>query len=90
MKIITPNSALQSSHTFIITMTSSQEIIRINRINTLFLHPGAGYRFQKPERSLFLKAAMGPSLVLDPQAGDFWNMDPKVYFFGSVAGGINF
>ena len=56
----------------------------------IYLHPGVGYRFQKPERSLFLKAAVGPSLVLDPQKGDFWNMDPKVYFFGSVGGGISF
>ena len=56
----------------------------------IFLHPGVGYRFQRPERSLFLKAVVGPSLVLDPQAGDFWNMDPKVYFFGSVGGGITF
>ena len=56
----------------------------------IFLHPEAGYRFQKPEGSLFLKAAIGPSLVLDPQKGDFWNMDPKVYFFGSVGGGITF
>jgi len=56
----------------------------------IFLHPGAGYRFQKPGGSLFLKAAVGPSLVLDPRNGDFWNMDPKVYFFGSVGGGISF
>ena len=56
----------------------------------LYLHPGAGYRFQYPERSLFLKAAIGPSLLLDPQEGDFWNMDPKVYIFASVGGGICF
>jgi len=56
----------------------------------IFLHPGAGYRFQKPGGSLFLEAGVGPSLVLDPQKGDFWNMDPKVYFFGSVGGGITF
>ncbi|HZI53868.1 MAG TPA: hypothetical protein VFD56_09205 [Chitinophagaceae bacterium] len=56
----------------------------------IFVNPAAGYRFQKPGRSIFLKAAIGPSVFLDPPAGDFWNMDPKLYFFGSVSAGISF
>ena len=56
----------------------------------IYIHPNIGYRFQKPERSVFFKVAAGPSIALDPQAGVFWNMDPKVDFFGSVAAGISF
>ncbi len=57
---------------------------------SIFVKPSAGYRFQKPGRSIFLKAAIGPSVFLDPPAGDFWNMDPKLYFFGSLSAGICF
>jgi trans-L-3-hydroxyproline dehydratase len=33
---------------------------------SIFVNPSAGYRFQKPGRSIFLKAAIGPSVFLDP------------------------
>jgi hypothetical protein len=56
----------------------------------LYVNPAIGYRFQKPERSFFFKAAMGPSIFLDPPSNDFWDMDPKLDFFGSVSAGISF
>jgi hypothetical protein len=56
----------------------------------LFINPSAGYRYQAASTGLFLKAAIGPSIFLDPPSDDFWNMDPKLYAFGSIAVGISF
>ncbi len=56
----------------------------------LFINPAIGYRYQKNERGLFLKAALGPSIFLDPPSNDFWNMDPKLYAFGSIGLGLSF
>jgi len=56
----------------------------------IYVNPAVGYRFQKPERSFFFKAAIGPSIFLDPPSNDFWAMDPKLDFFGSVSAGISF
>lgn len=55
-----------------------------------FINPAIGYRFQKAEKGIFIKAAVGPSIFLDPPANDFWNMDPKVYVFGSIGAGFSF
>lgn len=55
-----------------------------------FINPTIGYRFQKAEKGIFIKAAVGPSIFLDPPANDFWKMDAKVYAFGSIAAGISF
>ena len=56
----------------------------------IFVNPAIGYRYQKTERGIFLKVAAGPSIFLDPPSDDFWNMDPKLYAFGSIALGISF
>ena len=56
----------------------------------IFVNPAIGYRYQKAERGIFLKAAVGPSIFLDPPSNDFWNMDPKLYAFGSINLGISF
>ena len=56
----------------------------------LFINPSAGYRYQATNTGLFFKAAIGPSVFLDPPSDDFWNMDPKLYAFGSIAVGISF
>jgi hypothetical protein len=55
-----------------------------------FINPAIGYRFQKMEKGIFIKASVGPSIFLDPPANDFWNMDPKVYAFGSISAGFSF
>jgi len=56
----------------------------------IFVNPAIGYRYQKAGRGIFLKAAAGPSIFLDPPSNDFWNMDPKLYAFGSIGLGISF
>jgi hypothetical protein len=56
----------------------------------IFVNPSIGYRYQKKEGGFFLKAAAGPSIYLDPPSNDFWNMDPKLYAFGSIGLGISF
>lgn len=56
----------------------------------LYINPGAGYRYQKSNTGLFFKATIGPSVFLDPPSDDFWNMDPKLYAFGSIGVGISF
>lgn len=56
----------------------------------IFVNPSIGYRYQKKEGGVFLKAAVGPSIFLDPPSNDFWNMDPKLYAFGSIGVGISF
>lgn len=56
----------------------------------IFINPAIGYRFQKTGKGIFLKAAVGPSVFLDPPSNDFWNMDPKVYAFGSIGVGLSF
>lgn len=56
----------------------------------IFVNPGIGYRYQKPGKGIFLKASAGPSVFLDPPAGDFWNMDPKLYAFAAIGVGFSF
>jgi len=56
----------------------------------IYVNPAIGYRYQKRETGIFLKAAAGPSIFLDPPSNDFWNMDPKLYAFASFAVGISF
>ena len=56
----------------------------------LYINPGLSYRYQPKTTSLFLKATIGPSVFLDPPSDDFWNMDPKLYAFGSLGVGISF
>lgn len=56
----------------------------------LYINPGVGYRYQKRDTGVFLKAAIGPSIFLDPPSNDFWSMDPKLYAYGSIGVGISF
>jgi len=56
----------------------------------LYINPGVGYRYQKNNTGLFFKTTIGPSVFLDPPSDDFWNMDPKLYAFGSIGVGISF
>ena len=56
----------------------------------IYLFPAAGYRYQRPSGGIYLKAAAGPAIILDPAEGDFWNMDPKVKFSFSLGAGWSF
>ena len=56
----------------------------------IYINPGIGYRYQPKQTAIFFKAIAGPSILLDPPAGDFWNMDPKLHAYGNLALGISF
>ena len=49
-----------------------------------------GYRFQKPNGGLFFQAQVSPAIHLDPPSGNFWKMDPKLWFIGMLAVGYSF
>ena len=52
--------------------------------------PAIGYRFQKPSGGIFFKVSVSPLLFLDPPSDDFWNMDPRLYAYGSIGIGFSF
>jgi hypothetical protein len=56
----------------------------------IYLIPGAGYRYQKPDGGFFFKIIAGPVIYLDPPSDNFWKMDGKVYAGGSIGAGISF
>lgn len=56
----------------------------------IYLIPGAGYRYQKPDGGFFFKVIAGPIIYLDPPSDNFWKMDGKVYAGGSIGAGISF
>lgn len=56
----------------------------------IYINPGIGYRYQPKSTGIFFKAAVGPSVLLDPPSDDFWNMDPKLFAIGTIALGISF
>jgi len=56
----------------------------------LYVIPGIGYRFQKPKGGFFVKAAISPTIFLDPPSDDFWNMDPKFYITANMGIGLSF
>jgi hypothetical protein len=56
----------------------------------LYIMPSVGYRFQKPKGKFFFKAAILPSVFLDPPSSDFWDMDPRFYLIGNIGLGISF
>jgi hypothetical protein len=56
----------------------------------LYLIPRIGYRYQKPVGGLFFRAAISPTIILDPPSNDFWNMDPKLCFSANLSLGFSF
>ena len=54
----------------------------------IYIIPGAGYRYQKPEGGFFFKVIAGPVIYLDPPSDDFWKMDGKVY--PGITAGLGF
>lgn len=44
----------------------------------LYIVPGIGYRFQKPDGGILVKGLVSPMIFLDPPSDNFWNMDPKI------------
>lgn len=45
----------------------------------MLIIPGIGYRYQKTEGGLFIKAVASPAIYLDPPSDYFWKMDGKLY-----------
>ena len=56
----------------------------------LYVIPGIGYRYQKPNGGFFAKALISPMVVLDPPSSNFWKMDPKLYPAASIGLGYSF
>ncbi len=56
----------------------------------IYINSTVGYRYQQSNSGLFIRVAAGPGVFLDPPSDDFWNMDPKLYAFGSLGIGISF
>ncbi len=56
----------------------------------LYVNPGVGYRYQRPETGLFLKVIAGPSIFLDPPAHEFWDMDPQLRAYAALSVGLSF
>ena len=84
---------LQYSVTFIPYIDYNLRLVGSNKDQTdkyIYINPGIGYRYQALKTGLFFKAMVGPSVFLDPPSTDFWDMDPKLYGYGSVALGITF
>jgi len=56
----------------------------------IYIVPGIGYRYQKPNGRFFFKLAFSPMLFLDPPSDNFWKMDPKLYFAANMGIGFSF
>lgn len=56
----------------------------------LYVIPAAGYRFQRQNGGLFLKAGVSPLIFLDPPSDDFWKMNPQLFFYGNAGVGFSF
>lgn len=54
----------------------------------IYLVPGVGYRFQKPQGGFFFKVFCSPTFFLDPPSSNFWKMDPKLKFM--IGGGLGY
>ncbi|MFM2326654.1 MAG: hypothetical protein RIR31_856 [Bacteroidota bacterium] len=56
----------------------------------MYIIPGIGYRYQKPEGGFFFKVAVAPLIYLDPPSDNFWKMDGKVYPGLNAGAGFSF
>ncbi len=56
----------------------------------LYIIPGAGYRYQKPEGGFFFRTIVAPVILLDPRSDNFWKMDGKLLPGITVAAGYSF
>ena len=55
-----------------------------------YVVPGFGYRYQNLKGGIFIKAIISPMIYFDPRASNFWKMDPKLKFIGSLGLGYSF
>ena len=57
----------------------------------LYIKPSIGYRYQKINTGLFVKAGVGPQIFMDPPSSNIWSFTPKLLApSAQVAVGINF
>ena len=56
----------------------------------IYVIPSAGYRYQPVKGGLFFKAGIAPLILLDPPSDNFWQMDPKLFLYGSIGAGFSF
>ncbi len=84
------NSHAEFSFTVIPYIDKYQSMFKEDDLSDkyIYLVPGVGYRFQKPNGGLFFKVFGSPTVFLDPPSSNFWKMDPKLRFM--VGGGLGF
>lgn len=57
----------------------------------MYIKPCVGYRYQKMNAGLFVKAAVGPQIFMDPPSSNIWNFTPKLIApSAQLAVGISF
>jgi hypothetical protein len=86
------NSHVEYSLIFVPYIESYKSFLHKNDLSDkrIFIEPGVGYRFQKPNGGFFFKAVVSPTLYLDPPSDYFWRMDPKLYLIANVGLGLSF
>jgi hypothetical protein len=86
------SSHVEFSLTFIPYIDHYKSFLSKNDLSDKYIYvvPGLGYRFQKPNGGFFFMLTVSPTIFLDPPSSNFWNMDPRLYFTGSLGLGLSF
>lgn len=86
------NSHLEFSFTIIPYIDKYQSFLSSNDLSDkyIYLVPGIGYRFQKPQGGFFFKSTVSPTILLDPPSNNFWKMEPKLKLLVGVGLGYTF
>jgi len=86
------NSHMEFSLSLIPYVDKYQSLFSDNDLSDKFLYivPGVGYRYQKPNGDFFFKAVLSPTILLDPPSNDFWKMDPQLHLTASLGLGVSF
>jgi hypothetical protein len=56
----------------------------------IYIIPGFGCRYMKNASKFFYRAALCPSVELDPPSSDFWNMDVRFLIIVNAGIGLRF
>ena len=86
------NSHLEFSLSIIPYIDNYQSFTSSNDLSDKYIYmvPGIGYRYQKPQGGFFFKALVSPTILLDPPSSNFWKMDPTLHFTTSFGLGYSF
>lgn len=86
------NSHLEYSLTLIPYVDHYKSFLSSNDLSDKYLYvvPGIGYRYQRPQGGFFFKVVLSPTVFLDPPSSNFWKMDPKFYITANIGLGYSF